>query len=154
MKELTQKHIMTMSLTIDFAATQVIGNVPAGLRRIVPVSGGHFEGDRLNGEVLPGGHDWVINRADGVMLIDVRLPLKTDDGALIYLAYQGRFLAEPEVMAKMGSGTPLDPSEYSLMMSGKFECGDERYAWLNNVIAVGRGEQAKGGATYTIFELG
>ena len=77
-----------------------IGQTPAGMRRIAPVTGGHFTGDRLNGTVLPGGNDWVINRHDGVMVIDVRLTLQTDDGALVYLTYQGRFLANADAMAR------------------------------------------------------
>ena len=57
-----------------------MGAALAGLRRIAPVTGGTFAGERLSGTVI-GGADWVINRPDGVMVIDVRLTLKTDDGA-------------------------------------------------------------------------
>lgn len=153
MTQLEQQHLITLNLSIDFGSVSIIGDVPAGLRRIVPVSGGTFTGDRLNGEVLPGGYDWVINRPDGVMLIDVRLTLKTDDDALIYLTYQGRFLADMSVMAKLGQGKALAASDYSLLMAAKFECGAEKYNWLNNVIAVGRGEQSRGGATYKIYEM-
>ncbi len=142
-----------MTLTVDFAGMTVIGQTPAGLRRIVPVTGGTFTGERLNGVVLPG-NDWVINRHDGVMVIDVRLTLKTDDGAMIFLSYQGRFLANPEAMARFAKGALLEPHEYSLAMTAKFECGDERYAWLNNVVAVGTGEQTADGPVYSIFEIG
>jgi hypothetical protein len=153
MTQLPHKHLITLSLTVDFAGMSIIGKTPAGLRRIAPVTTGIFSGERLNGTVLPGA-DWVINRPDGVMVIDVRLTLKTDDGALIYLTYQGRFLAEAEVMARFGKGALLDPSEYSLAISARFECGDERYAWLNNVVAVGTGEQTRDGPVYAIFEVG
>ena len=154
MTELQHRHLTTMTLTVDFAGMAVIGQTPTGLRRIAPVTGGTFAGKRLNGDVLPGGNDWVINRADGVMVIDVRLTLRTGDGALIYLTYQGRLLAEPDVMARFAKGALLDPSEYSIAMVAKFECGDERYAWLNNVIAVGTGEQTSTGPVYSIFEIG
>ena len=153
MTELRHQHLITLSLTVDFAGMAIIGKTPAGLRRIAPVSGGTFSGERLNGTVLPGA-DWVINRPDGVMVIDVRLTLKTDDGALIYLTYQGRFVAEPEAMARFGKGALLERSEYSLAISARFECGDERYAWLNNVITVGTGEQTTQGPIYSIFEIG
>lgn len=143
-----------MTLTVDYPAMVSIGHTPAGLRRIAPVSGGTFVGDRLSGVVLPGGNDWLINRSDGVMVIDVRLTLKTDDSALIYLSYQGRFLAEPAVMARFAKGEALALSEYSLAMTAKFECGDDRYAWLNNVVAVGTGERTATGPIYTIFEVG
>jgi len=144
---------MTLTLDVDFAAMLVIGMTPAGHRRIAPVTGGHFTGDRLAGTVLPSA-DWVINRPDGVMVIDVRLTLKTAEDALIYASYQGRFLANPDAMARFAKGALLDRSEYSLAIVAKFECGDDRYAWLNNVIAVGTGEQTRTGPIYTIFEIG
>ena len=154
MTELQHKHLITLTLTVDFAGMVNIGPTPAGLRRIAPVSGGRFVGERMNGEVLAGGNDWVINRADGVMVIDVRLTLKTDDNALIYLSYQGRFLAEPDAMERFSKGILLDPSEYSLAMVARFECGDPRYDWLNNVIAVGTGERTATGPIYSVFEIG
>jgi hypothetical protein len=48
----------------------------------------------------------------------------------------------------------LDSSEYSLAISAKFECGDARYSWLNNVVAVGTGERTATGPIYSIFEIG
>jgi hypothetical protein len=154
MTELKHSHLTTMTLTVDFPAMVNIGQTPGGLRRIAPVTGGVFTGERMNGEVLPGGNDWVVNRADGVMVIDVRLTLKTDDGAMIYLSYQGRFLAAPDAMERFAKGIPLDPSEYSLAMVAKFECGDPRYDWLNNVVAVGTGERTPTGPIYSIFAIG
>jgi hypothetical protein len=154
MTGLAHTHLLTLTLTVDFVGMLSIGRVPAGLRRIAPVTGGSFTGPRLVGSVLPGGADWVINRADGVMLIDVRLTLKTDDGALIYLAYQGRFKAEPEAMARFGKGALLAPGEYSLAMTARLECGDTRYDWLNDLIIAGTGEQTRPGPVYTLFAIG
>ena len=153
MADLKHTHLLTMQLTVDFAGMKTIGKTPGGLRRIAPVTGGTFSGERLRGTVQ-GGADWVINRPDGVMVIDVRLTLETEDSALIYLTYQGRFLAEPEAMRRFGQGALLQPHEYSLAMIAKFECGDERYAWLNNAIVVGTGEQTPTGPIYTLFEVG
>ena len=150
---LAHRHLITMTLDVDFAGMQSIGATPGGLRRIAPVTGGHFAGPELSGTVL-GGSDWVINRDDGVMVIDVRLTLKTDNGALIYLAYQGRFLAEPAVSARFARGKKLAANEYSLAIRAQFECGDPSLAWLNNVIAVGTGEQLPTGVTYTLFAVG
>lgn len=154
MTSLVHTHLLTLTLDVDFAGMLNLGPVPAGLRRIAPVPGGRFTGPRLSGSVLPGGADWVINRADGVMLIDVRLTLKTDDGALLYLAYQGRFLAAPEAMARFGKGALLDRQEYSLAVSARLECGDARYTWVNDLIIVGTGEQTRSGPIYDLFAIG
>ena len=153
MTALRHKHLITLRPTVDFAAITQIGKTPGGLRRIAPVTGGTFAGNRLRGTVLPGA-DWVLNRPDGMMTIDVRLGLLTDDGACIYLAYQGRFLAVAEAMARFAKGAILDPAEYSLAINAKFECGVERYQWLNDVIAVGTGTQTAAGPTYELFEIG
>ena len=115
---------------------------------------GAFEGERLSGKVLPGGADWVRFRADGTMMIDVRLTLQTNDGALIYLSYEGRFIGAADAMAQPAQGETLQPGSYSLVTVAKFECGDERYAWLNDVIAVGAGEQSGFNPVYTIYEIG
>lgn len=130
-----------------------IGQTPAGLRRIAPLTGGIFTGERLYGIVLPGGNDWVLGREDGVMVIDVRLTLQTDDSAMIYLTYQGRLLVGAEAMARFRKGALLARQEYSLAMVAKFECGHKRDSWLNNVIAVGTGEQTATGPVYSIFEV-
>jgi Protein of unknown function (DUF3237) len=153
MEQLPHTHLMTLTLDVGFAAMTTVGATPAGMRRIVPVTGGAFAGARLNGVVL-GGADWVVNRPDGVMTVDVRLTLTTADDAAIYIAYTGRFLAAPDVMARFGRGAQLEPSEYSLAIIAKFECGDTRYSWLNNVVAVGAGRQTLTGVIYQIFEVG
>ncbi|NND00234.1 MAG: DUF3237 domain-containing protein [Gammaproteobacteria bacterium] len=152
MTELPHRHLIDLALEVDFTDMQMIGATPAGQRRIAPVTGGSFTGDRLTGQVLPGA-DWVINRPDGVMLLDVRLILKSDDHALIYLTYQGRFLAESGPMTRFGKGKLLDPSEYSLAMTASFECGEQRYSWLNNIVAVGSGQQTSTGPIYAIYEI-
>jgi hypothetical protein len=153
MADLKHTHLLTLTLDVDFAGMTTIGATPAGLRRIAPVTGGSFSGERLNGTVRPGA-DWVLNRADGVMVIDVRLVLDCPDGSAIYLTYQGRLLAAPEAMARFAKGALLGPDEYSLAISAKFECGHPDYAWLNNVIAVGTGTQTAGGPIYQIFAVG
>ena len=63
-----------------------LGQTPLGGRKIAPVAGGTFQGERIRGTVMPSpGGDWLLMRADGVLTLDVRLTLKTDDGALIYM---------------------------------------------------------------------
>jgi hypothetical protein len=153
MPELNHTHLLTLTLDVDFGGMIAVGPTPAGLRRIAPVTGGTFSGERLSGTVRPGA-DWVLNRADGVMVIDVRLVLDTPDGATIYLTYQGRFLAAPEAMARFAKGALLGPDEYSLAISAKFECGHPNHIWLNNVVAVGTGTQTVRGPVYQIFSIG
>ena len=62
-----------------------IGTTPRGTRRYYPAIGGSFEGPRLRGEVLPDGGDRLLIRPDGVLEQEVRITLKTDDDAFIYV---------------------------------------------------------------------
>ena len=55
---------------------------------------------------------------------------------------------------RFATGALLARHEYSLAMTAKFECGMPAYAWLNNVVAVGTGEQTPTGPVYTIFSIG
>jgi hypothetical protein len=151
---LPHKHLITLRLDVDSAGAAQIGRTPEGQRTIAPVTGGTFRGERLSGKVLPGGADWVRFRADGTMMIDVRLTLQTNDGALIYLSYEGRFIGAAGAMALLAQGKTLEPGSYSLVTVAKFESGDERYAWLNDVIAVGTGKQSGFDPVYSIYEIG
>ena len=153
MEKLPHRHLTTLTLEVDFPKIVPIGAIPAGRRGIAPVAGGRFEGDRLQGTVRPG-HDWFVTRADGSLLIDVRLTLETDDGAMVYLTYQGTMRGSAEAMNRFRKGEQLQPQNYQLHVVAKAECGDPRYSWLNDAIIVGIGEQTLRGPVYHLFEVG
>ncbi len=75
-------------LAVKISAPQLLGPVLTGERRIIPIIGGRFEGQRLRGKILPGGADWQIVTADGTTLLEARYTLRTDDGALIYSVFE------------------------------------------------------------------
>ena len=76
-------------LRADIGTRTVIENGPQGTRTIAQIVGGSFEGPRLKAAVQTPAGDWITNRADGSYRLDVRLTLKTDDGALILVTYNG-----------------------------------------------------------------
>jgi hypothetical protein len=142
------------SLTGLVAPSREIGTTARGTRRFYPAISGSFEGPRLRGEVLPDGGDWLLTRTDGVLEQDVRINLKTDDGAFIYVRYAGMRHGPPEVMARLAQGETVDPSEYYFRVAPIFETGAERYAWLNKILAVGVGERLPPNIVrYSIFEI-
>ena len=150
---LASRPLLTLTLQVAFDAMLNIGKTVHGRRRIAPILGGDFRGDRLSGQVLPGGADWVINRPDGAMAIDVRIALQTHDGALIYCTYQGVFKAAAEVMTRFNRGEQLSEAEFVLRTQVRFETGAEAYLWLNDLLAIGVGRQTAAGPVYTIFEI-
>lgn len=153
MRQLPSRHLTTLTLNVGFSAMTNIGQTPQGRRRIAPILGGSFEGERLSGLVQPGGADWVVNRPDGTMVIDVRITLVTHDGAPIYCAYQGLFRAEGEAMARFNRGEQLREDEYRLRTLTRLESGASAYAWLNDLLAIGVGRQTVNGPVYEIFEI-
>ncbi len=90
--------------TVEIAAPLVVGDTPLGLRRIIPITGGRVEGPRFSGEVLPGGADWQIVRADGGAELEARYTVRTPDGALVYVRNIGLRCGPPEVLARLGRG--------------------------------------------------
>jgi hypothetical protein len=142
-----------MTLRVAVAGPQKIGVVPHGTRTTVPIAGGQFEGPRLRGKVLPGGGDWTLLRADGVLELDLRVTLETDDGALIHLASFGLRHGPPDVLAALARGEPVDPAAYYFRTHPRFETGHTRYEFLNRVVALAMGDRRPEGPTYTIDEI-
>ena len=149
--ELQSEFLFDLKGTLE--APQSIGPTPAGERRIWYVKGGSFAGPRLKGEVLPGGGEWVLQRPDGVFQLDVRITLRTDDGALIYVSYRGILDASPEVMQRLRSGESVDPTEYYFRTTPVFETSAEAYRWLNRIVAVGVGKRTATGVEYAIHAI-
>jgi hypothetical protein len=127
---------------------------PGGARCYYPAIGGSFEGPRLRGAVLPDGGDRLLVRLDGILEQDVRITLKTDDGAFIYVRHVGMRRGPPEVIARLSQGKTVDPSEYNFGVAPMFETGAERYARLNNILAAGVGERLPPNMVrYSILEI-
>ena len=124
-----------------------------GKRRIIPITGGHFEGGRLKGTILDNGADWQIVTADGVAIIETRYLLQTDDGALIYLRTEGYRYGPPAVMQKVAAGEEVDPNLYQFRITLRFETSAQKYAWLNRTVAVGSAMRLGKAVVYDAFEV-
>ena len=129
-----------MILRLQTAPIQEVGAGPHGVRVTFPITGGSFEGDRLRGRALAGGDDWTMKRADGVIEVDARITLETDDGALIYMTFEGL----------RDDAAPGGP--YFRHVS-RFETAAEKYTFLNRLLAVGSGQIGAGGPVHVIEEV-
>lgn len=127
--------------TLKLGVPAVMPGTPRGMRMIVDVEDARWEGV-ISGRQLgqPSG-DWAVVDSHGALNIDVRTTLETDDGALIYVRYEGR-----SDYSKAGASP--------LIIAPLFETNDPRYAWLNTVQAIGKG-RATGMSeiVYEIFEV-
>jgi len=125
----------------------------SAIRRIGIVPGGQFMGERLSGEVLEGGNDWQNVRGDGSLLLDVRLILKTEDGALICMTYRGIRRGSSDVLSRIDRGEVVDPASYYFRTNPLFETSAPKYEWLNGIICVGAGHRVANGVVYSVFEV-
>lgn len=130
----------------------VVGQTPNAFRRIGVVQGGSFEGERLSGEVV-SGNDWQAVRTDSCIKLDVRLVLRTADGALIVMTYQCLRAGPPNIIEKLDRGDPVDPGSYYFRMNPMFETSVPKYDWMNRIIAIGTGHRLPDGPLYNIFEV-
>jgi hypothetical protein len=152
--DLETRHLF--DIVVDLDPRLNFGAGPVGQRVLFGAAKGSFEGPRLRGEVLRGGGDWALFRADGAMTLDVRLSLRTHDGELIYMTYGGRWVTpqalRPE-MADPARRTKVDPAGYYFRTNPLFETGSQAYAWLNDIVCVGKGYLVEGAVAYKIFEV-
>ena len=124
-----------------------------GKRRIIPITGGHFEGPRFKGKILNNGADWQVVTADGLAIIDTRYLLETDDGALVYLRTEGFRYGPPDVMNKVAAGEDVDPGLYQFRITLRFETSAPQYAWLNRTLAVGSAMRLGQAVVYQAYEI-
>jgi len=144
---------LLMTLEVTIMTGQKIGAVPHGTRVTVPIASGVFEGERLRGKVLPGGGDWTLLRGDGVLELDLRLTLETDDGALVQMTSFGLRHGPPEVIAALARGEYVESASYYFRTLPRFETGHSQYAFLNRLLAVSTAVRRPQGPVYTIHEI-
>ena len=144
---------LLMTLQVAVVGPLKIGAVPHGTRVTAPIASGQFEGPRLRGKVLPASGDWTVLRGDGVLELDLRLTLETDDGALIHMTSFGLRHGPPDVMAALARGATVDPSTYYFRTTPRFETSAPRYDFLNRLLAVATADRRPTGPLYTIHEI-
>ena len=127
------------TITAELSSPFVLSDTPVGGRWIFEVESAVVEGDRISAKLKGNAAaDWLVVAPDGTGALDVRLLVETDDGALIFVQYNGR------VDVAAGGPTYATP---------RFETGDDRYRWLNKIQAVAKGTLDGSTLTYELYEL-
>ena len=123
----------------DVDAVISLGHAPYGERRFVPLRGGTVQGSELCGEILDGGVDWQINRADGVLDIEAHYVIRTPDGGLVEVTSSGMRHGPAEVLARLLRGDEVDPNAYFFRTLMRFQTGAPAWLHLNKVMAIAVG---------------
>ena len=114
-----------------------LGDIVQGHRRIVPLTGGTFIGPEISGTLVPGASaDWQTVLPDGTALGDIRYTLRTDGGDLLYVQSRGVRHGPAEVLARLGRGEDVDPSEYTFRAATQIETAAPELDWLNKGIFI------------------
>ena len=139
-----------MKLDISFDAPAV--TTPN--RVVINVTDGRAEGPRFSADVIAPSGDWVRLQDDGNWKIDARLALRTDDGESVFCYYSGVVVMDDGLNARFGAGEAISGTETYLRSAPNFETGSEKYAWLNDIVCVGRASTfGAGKLVYDIFEI-
>jgi len=131
------EHIM--SYNGKLAPPEIIGPVPEGIRVNFYVTGGEITGPKVFGKVRPVGADWLTVRRDGIAALDVRATAETNDGALLYITYNGIIdLGESGYEDFLKGVAP--PSGVAIRTSPRIQTSHPSYLWLNRLHCVGIGQ--------------
>jgi hypothetical protein len=153
MSDLKTEFLCTVAAHVDWRNVIDLGVTPHGIRQVIYIKGGTFEGPKVKGVVLPGGGDWFVRRGDQVVEVDVRCVLRTDDNQLIYCCLRGINEMTAEVAIKAITGQSSDSSNYYFRVTTVIETGSKKYDWLNRVVAVGVGNLVPAGVEYKIYTV-
>ena len=135
---------LTLEVRAQVGAPVDVGDVAGGRRRMVPITGGTFEGRgeiAIRGRVCPGGADWQLIQEDGLTEADARYVLETDRGQTIAVRNRGLRHAPADVMRRLLSGEPVDPSLVYFKSTPVFETAAPELQMLARSIFIGIGER-------------
>lgn len=115
----------------------VFGETYEGIRRIIPILDGTFEGPDIKGSIMTAGAaDWQFTRYDNVTQAEATYALRTDDGVLIQVQNFGLRHGPDDVMKRLAAGETVDPHEYYFRANPRFKAPAGKYDWLNRSIFV------------------
>jgi hypothetical protein len=129
-----------------------LGEGAPGHRRIVPLSGGTFTGPELSGTLVPGASaDWQTLLPDGTAIGDIRYTLRTDGGDLLYVQSRSVRHGPAEVLARLGRGEDVDPSEYTFRAATQIETAAPALDWLNKGVFISVAARQAAGVIYETY---
>ena len=98
MVNLVADEIMRLRVMID--EPKMVGNSGQGQLKVIPIVGGTFYGDGIQGTVVAGGADWNTTFENGSVHVFAKYMLKTNDGEFIAIENEGLMDKSTETMIK------------------------------------------------------
>ena len=146
------EHVCDLAVTI--AAPIEVGLTPAGLRRMIPITGGTVTGPRLTGKVMPGGADFQLILNGGTQAhLDARYVIELDDGSRVFVQNTALRVASLENSQRIMNGQPVDPSAVYFRCQPKLEATAPQWAWLSESQFIGTGRRAPDGVFLSFYRV-
>ncbi len=106
--------------------------------------GGWAKGPHINGSFVPPGADWLRVMPSGVRRVDVRATLKTDEGDLLYLAYNGIIEHNEASNAKRSAGEKFTHEDVTYFVTAPtIQTSSKKYDYLNRVQLISKFVEAR-----------
>jgi len=146
--------VYAFSIAIELTkATYIRPSHTGQMRAAIYAASGTVEG-RITGKVVPmSGGDFPLVRADGVLDFDAKYLLELDDGTPIMLHNRGFRWGSDEVMARLARNEPVDPSEYYMRVTPRFDVPTGPHDWLDRHVFVGVAEKLPGANCIHYFQV-
>ena len=146
------EHVCDLAVTI--ADPVEVGQTPAGLRRMIPITGGTVTGPRLNGQVLAGGADFQLILNGGTQAhLDARYVIELDDGSRVFVQNTALRVASLENSQRIMNGQPVDPGAVYFRCQPKLEATAPQWAWLSESQFIGTGRRAPDGVFLSFYRV-
>ena len=146
------EHVCDLAVTIS--APIEVGLTPAGLRRMIPITGGTVTGPRLNGKVMAGGADFQLILNGGTQAhLDARYVMELDDGSRVFVQNTALRVASLENSQRIMHGQPVDPSTVYFRCQPKLEATTPEWAWLSESQFIGTGRRAPDGVFLSFYRV-
>jgi len=147
--EISTEYLMTLYAPLNtpqaIDESLVIYGVPQG---------GWVEGPKISGTLIGPGGDWLQVLPDGTARLDVRATIETDDGALIYISYNGVIRGTESSQSKQQNGEVVKPEDLYFVVAPTMRTSSEKYAWLNHVQCIGKMVELKSGdGAYVKYDI-
>jgi hypothetical protein len=133
----------TLTISTDPDGLYMLGETSAGRRIVQEFLSVRLEGERVSGTMVgKAGADWLAIDSTNHVTLDIRVMLRTDDGAHVFVTLDGR-----AYWPELGRGT--------IYSTARLESGDEKYQWVNHLPLVSKGQIVQGtrAVAHEIFEL-
>ena len=146
------EHVCDLAVTI--APPVEVGHTLAGLRRMIPITGGTVTGLRLNGKVMAGGADFQLILGGGTQAhLDARYVIELNDGSRVFVQNTALRVASLENSQRIMNGQPVNPDEIYFRCQPKLEATTPQWAWLSESQFIGSGRRAPDGVYLSFYRV-